>query len=132
MNNHLAKDSSVSCGSGILRNTLRVNKPGKLGTRPIPYQARPLNFISKSNRTNSSRIHTVPTHHISRHNARGLKSEGALTEITDSMRCRSGFTLGLQENWRIGKNEITEDNFIFSDQDLTLKMVTGRAVLAFF
>jgi hypothetical protein len=48
------------------------------------------------------------------------------------MRCRSGFTLGLQENWRIGKNEITEDNFIFSDQDLTLKMVTGRAVLAFF
>ena len=29
------------------------------------------------------------------------------------MRRRNGFSLGLQETWRIGKEEITEDNYTF-------------------
>ena len=113
MNNHLANASSVSGGFGIFRNTLRVNGSGKLGTRPFPRQARPGNFNFKSNRTNSSRIHTVPTHHIFQQNVRGLKSDSALTEIIDSMRCRNGFALGLQETWRIGNEIIIEENFTF-------------------
>ena len=44
---------------------------------------------------------------------RGLKSDSALTEIINSMRCRNGFALGLQETWRTGTEEITEDNYTF-------------------
>ena len=109
MIDHLANDSSVYGGFGILRNTLRVNGSRKLGTRPNPHQARLGN--SKSNRTNSTRIHTVPIHHIFRQNARGLKSHSALTKVIDSV--IRGFSLGLQETWRVGKEEFTENNNIF-------------------
>jgi hypothetical protein len=58
-------------------------------------------------------IHTVPTHNIFQQNVRGLKSDSALTEINDFMQCRNGFALGLQETWRIGTEEITEENYTF-------------------
>ena len=111
MNNHLENVSNVSGDFGIFRNTLRVNGPGKFGTRPTPCQAQPCNFNFKSNRAKFSQIHTVPTHHIFHQNIRGLKSDSALTEISDSMRCQNCFTLGLQETWRIGTEEIIEDNY---------------------
>ena len=111
MNTHLANASSVSGSLCIFRNTLRVNGSGKPGARPTSCQALPGNF--KSNRPKSSRIHTVPTQHIFQQNARGLKSNSKLTELIDSMRRRNGFSLGLQETWRIGKEEITEDNYTF-------------------
>ena len=111
MVDHLANTSSDSGGFRILRNMLRVNGSRKFGTRPNPHQARPGN--SKLNRTNSRRIHTVPIHHIFQQNARGLKSQSALTEIIDSMRCRKGFSLGLQETLRVGKEEFTENKYTF-------------------
>jgi len=111
MNNHPANASRVSGDLSIFRKTLRVNGSGKLGTRPTHSQARP--GFSKSNRTNSSRIHNVPTHHIFQQNARGLKSNSLFTELIDSLRCRNGFSLGLQETWRIGKEVFTIDNYTF-------------------
>ena len=111
MIDHLANASSVSGGFGILRNTLRVNGSGKLGTRSSPRHAR--TGSSKSNRTIFSRIHTVPIHHIFQQNARGLKSHSALTEIIDSMRCRNGFSLDLQETRRVDEEEFPENNYAF-------------------
>jgi hypothetical protein len=111
MNTHLANASSVSGGLCIFRNTLRVNGSGKLGARPAYWQALPGNF--KSNRPKSSRIHIVPTQHCFQQNARGLKSNSKITELIDSMRRRNDFSLGLQKTWRVGKEEITEDNYTF-------------------
>ncbi len=90
---------------------LRVNGSGKLGTRPNPHKARLA--ISKSNRTISKRIHNVPIPRIFQQNTRGLKSHSALMEIIDFMRCRNGFSLDLQETWRVGKEEFTKNNFNF-------------------
>ena len=112
MNNHLANVSNVSGGFGIFRNTLRVKGSRKLGTRPIPCHARLDNFNIKPNRAKFSQIHTIPTHHIFRQNVRNLKSYySALIAIIDSMRCRNGFALGLQDTWRIGTEEITKYNY---------------------
>jgi hypothetical protein len=112
MNSHLANASRVSGGLSIFRNTLRVNGPGKLGrARPTHSQARP--GISKSNRTNSTRIHTVPTHHIFQQNAGGLNSNSVFTELVDSLRCRNGFSLGLQEACRIGKEASTYNRLLY-------------------
>ena len=55
----------------------------------------------------------IPTHVIYSQNARGLKTDSALTEAIDALRRRSGFSAGLQETWRTGLEEIEEDGFVF-------------------
>ena len=55
----------------------------------------------------------IPTHVIYSQNARGLKTDSALTEAIDALRHRSGFSAGLQETWRTGLEEIEEDGFVF-------------------
>ena len=42
-----------------------------------------------------------------------MKSDSAVTELVNSLRCRSGFSLGLQETWRCGKENFEEDGFTF-------------------
>ncbi len=49
--------------------------------------------------------------HLPQKATRGLKPNSRLTELIDSMRRRNGVSLGLQETWRAGKEEITEDNY---------------------
>jgi hypothetical protein len=56
---------------------------------------------------------TIPIHTMFQHNVRGLKSDSALTELIDSFRCISGFSLGLQETWRYGKEIFEEDGCTF-------------------
>ena len=46
-------------------------------------------------------------------NARGLKTNSALTEAIEALRRRSGFSAGLHETWRTGLEEIEEDGFVF-------------------
>ena len=112
MSNRLADAPGVSGGCHISRTTLRVNGSGKLGTRPTNRPALPGN--SKSFRPKSTRKkNAIPTQTFFQQNVRGLKSHSAVTELIDSMRCRSGFSLGVQETWRSGIDEFTEDGYTF-------------------
>ena len=110
MSNRLADAPGVSGGCRISRTTLRVNGSGKLGTRPTNRPALPGN--SKSFRPKSTRKkNVIPTQTF--FNVRGLKSHSVVTELIDSMRCRSGFSLGVQETWRSGIDEFTEAGYTF-------------------
>jgi hypothetical protein len=42
-----------------------------------------------------------------------LKTDFIVTELIDAFRCRSGFSLGLQNTWRCGKENFEEDGFTF-------------------
>ena len=42
-----------------------------------------------------------------------MKSDSAVTELVNSLRCRFGFSLGPQETWRCGKENFEEDGFTF-------------------
>ena len=42
-----------------------------------------------------------------------MKRDDLLTEVVAGLRARSGFSLGLQETWRTGVEEITEDGYTF-------------------
>jgi len=54
----------------------------------------------------------IPTQTIYSQNARGLKTNSALTEAIDALRRCAGFSAGLHETWRTGL-EIEEDGFVF-------------------
>ena len=42
-----------------------------------------------------------------------MKSDSTVAELIDAFRCRSGFSLALQETWRCGKENFEEDGFTF-------------------
>ena len=42
---------------------------------------------------------------------RGLKPHSTVTKLVDSMRCRSTFSLSVQETWRSRINEFTKDAY---------------------
>ena len=111
MNNCIADSRVPSRSCRISHQTARVNTPGKRGTRPSRGRALPGRTTSKFNCTKKKRKH--PVFDIFSQNCRGLKTDGAVTELIDSLRCRKGFAMALQETWREGKENFSEDGFVF-------------------